>query len=502
MNSGSYIAIDLKSFYASVECVDRGLDPLKTNLIVADPERSKNTICLAVSPPLKALGVPGRPRYFEVKEKVAEINAGRRLRTKGQSRGIKSCNFTELQAHPDYEVDYITAPPRMSRYMQVSTDIYHVYLKYIAPEDILVYSIDEVFIDASPYLGLYGMSAHELAMMLIHDVLRTTGITATAGIGTNMYLAKIAMDINAKHMEADKDGVRIAELDEISYRHTLWAHTPLTDFWRIGRGISSRLARVGLYTMGDIALCSLGRSSDFYNEDLLYKLFGINAELLIDHAWGYESCTMDEVRAYKPVDKSLSNGQILMRPYTFGEARTVMAEMADLLALDLTRKGLKTDQVTVTVAYDSKSLSAEASPSYKGRVRIDRYGKAVPWHAHGTRSLSMPTDSVKAITSAALSIYDEKVEPSFFARHLWIVAGHILPASEAESASSFHQLSLFEDPLSDGDVFTDPLREHRLQEALISIKERYGKNAILRGLNFEPGATARERNRQIGGHRA
>ena len=497
-----YIAIDLKSFYASVECVDRGLDPLSTNLIVADPTRSKNTICLAVSPPLKELGVPGRPRYREVEDKVAHINAERFSALHGRKEAGSSHDYKVLLSRPDYKVDYIVAPPRMARYMEVSRDIYEVYLRYIAPEDILVYSIDEVFIDAGPYLSMYRMSARELAMKLILEVLKFTGITATAGIGTNLYLAKIAMDINAKHMRPDENGVRIAELDEMDYRLSLWDHRPITDFWMIGRGIARRLQSVGLVTMGDIALCSEGKSSDFYNEDLLYRLFGVNAELLIDHAWGHESCTMAEIRAYQPKSHSLSNGQVLMRPYSFTEARNVISEMADTLSLDLTSKELVADQVTVTVAFDSKSLEDPQS-TYTGALCIDRYGKPAPSHAHGSFNLAVPTASVREITHAALSIFDARVDPAFYARHLWVAASHVLPAAAFfGSQSDCYQLELFEDEGAREARMLRQAREQRLQRAVLSIKGRYGKNAILRGINFRPGATAIERNRQIGGHRA
>ena len=352
-----YVAIDLKSFYASVECIERELDPMTTNLVVADASRTEKTICLAVSPSLKAFGVPGRPRLFEVVQKVGEVNALRQSRAPGRTLTGKSWDALQLQADPTLGVDYLVAPPRMAHYMEHSAKIYSIYLKYVAPEDIHVYSIDEVFMDVTPYLRNRGMTAREFTRMIIQDVVDTTGITATAGIGTNLYLCKVAMDIVAKHMEADEYGVRIAELDELSYRRLLWNHRPLTDFWRVGRGYVKRLEKVGLYTMGDVARCSLGRSDEFYNEELLYKLFGVNAELLIDHAWGWEPCTIAQIKAYRPQTNSLGSGQVLHCPYTSEKAKLVVREMTDMLVLDLVDKGLVTDQMVLTVGYDIENLT-------------------------------------------------------------------------------------------------------------------------------------------------
>ncbi|MGM9597861.1 MAG: DNA methylase, partial [Eubacteriales bacterium] len=388
MENKTYIAIDLKSFYASVECVERGLNPMTTNLVVADKSRTEKTICLAVTPSLKALGIPGRARLFEVSSKVREVNAARRQKAPRRVFTGTSSDATVLHAHPEYRLDYIVAPPRMAHYMEFSTRIYQIYLKYIAPEDIHVYSIDEVFIDATDYLGIYKLSARELAMKIILDVLESTGITATAGIGTNLYLCKIALDIQAKHIPADKNGVRIAELDEMSYRRLFWSHRPLTDFWRVGKGYAKKLEDHGLYTMGDIARCSLGSVTDRYNEDLLYKLFGVNAELLIDHAWGYEPCTIADIKAYKPESNSLGSGQVLKCPYTFQKAKLVVREMADALALDLVDKKLMTDQLVLTVGYDVENLTDTGiHGGYHGAVTTDRYGRQIPKHANGTANL-------------------------------------------------------------------------------------------------------------------
>ena len=390
----TYIAIDLKSFYASVECRERSRDPLTTNLVVADPSRTEKTICLAVSPSLKKYGLSGRARLFEVIQKVNAANNIRKLKAPNHVFSGSSDDSTELQKNPSLKIDYIIAPPRMARYMEYSTKIYNIYLKYIAPEDIHIYSIDEVFIDVTHYLSTYNMTARELAMTMIQDILDTTGITATAGIGTNMYLCKIAMDIVAKHIEPDKNGVRIAELDEMSYRRLLWNHKPLTDFWRVGRGYSKKLEKIGLYTMGDIARCSIGKSTDYYNEELLYKLFGINAELLIDHVWGYEPCTMEDVKAYKPETNSISSGQVLHCPYEFDKARLVVKEMIDLMALDLVDKGLVTNQIVLTIGYDIENMTDKnRSQSYKGTVTTNYYGKKVPKPAHGTTNLPKQTSS-------------------------------------------------------------------------------------------------------------
>ena len=457
MKSRTYIAIDLKSFYASVECVERGLDPLTTNLVVADASRTDKTICLAVSPSLKAYGISGRPRLFEVVQAVARINA-----------------------NSSQTLDYIVATPRMALYMQVSSRIYSVYLKYVAPEDIHVYSIDEVFIDATDYLRTYGISAHDMAMRMIRDVLATTGITATAGIGTNLYLAKVAMDIVAKHTEPDRDGVRVAWLDELEYRRRLWDHVPLTDFWRVGRGIASKLEAAGIRTMGELARRSLEPSWESY----LYKLFGVNAELLVDHAWGWEPCTMELIKAYRPSSNSLGSGQVLSEPYSFEKARVVIGEMTDSLVMDLVEKRLVTDQMVIDINYE------RVTSGFKGEEVRDWYGRTVPRPAHGSVNLGRHTSSTRIISEAVLGLFDRIVDPSLYVRRLNVTAADVI--SESRSGQ---QLDLFEEPF-------DTDRERRRQEAILEIRRKYGKNAILKGMNFEEGATAIERNKQIGGHKA
>ena len=494
----AYIAIDLKSFYASVECVDRGLDPLDANLVVADPTRTDKTICLAVSPSLKSFGIPGRPRLFEVNQKVREINAQRKYKAPNHSFTHESYFHSELIKEPDAELSFITAPPRMAHYMEVSTQIYNVYLKYIAPEDIHVYSIDEVFIDATNYLKTYGMTPRELAMKMVLDVLETTGITATAGIGTNLYLCKIAMDIYAKHTEPDENGVRIAELDEMSYRRILWDHRPLTDFWRIGRGYSTKLEAHGLYTMGDIARCSVGRETDYYNEELLYKLFGVNAELLIDHAWGWEPTEISDIKAYRPENSSLSSGQVLQEPYEFDKARLVYKEMADLLSLDLVEKKLVTDQIVLTVGYDTGNLKKD----YKGAVETDRYGRKMPKYAHGSENIGRFTASTKLITQAAMNLFDHTVDKNLLVRRMYIVANHVVTEAQAAKESEYEQLDFFTDAKKNEDEESSLKKEKDMQKAIVKIKQKYGKNAIIKGMNLEEGATALERNRQIGGHKA
>ena len=498
LSDKAYIAIDLKSFYASVECVDRGLDPLDANLVVADPTRTDKTICLAVSPSLKSYGVPGRPRLFEVNQKVREINAQRKYKAPKYSFTHESYFHSELVKEPDAELTFITAPPRMAHYMEVSTQIYNVYLKYIAPEDIHVYSIDEVFIDATNYLKTYGMTPRELAMKIVLDVLETTGITATAGIGTNMYLCKVAMDIYAKHTEPDENGVRIAELDEMSYRKILWDHRPLTDFWRIGRGYSSKLEAHGLYTMGDIARCSVGRETDYYNEELLYKLFGINAELLIDHAWGWEPTEISDIKSYRPENSSLSSGQVLQEPYEFDKARLVYKEMADLLSLDLVEKKLVTDQIVLTVGYDTGNLKKD----YKGAVETDRYGRKMPKYAHGSEIIGRFTASTKLITQAAMSLFDRTVDKNLLVRRMYIVANHVVTEAQAKKESEYEQLDFFTDTKKNEEEENNLKKEKDMQNAIVKIKQKYGKNAIIKGMNLEEGATALERNRQIGGHKA
>ena len=501
MNNRFYIAIDLKSFYASVECVDRGLDPMTTNLVVADRSRTEKTICLAVSPSLKAYGIPGRARLFEVTQKLAQVNAMRQLRTPGRKLIGSSWDDTILKTRNDFAVDFIAAPPQMARYIEVSSHIYQIYLKYIAPEDIHVYSIDEVFIDATNYLKLYNLTAKGLAMKIILDVLDTTGITATAGIGTNLYLSKVAMDIEAKHLDPDCNGVRIAELDEATYRQSLWSHRPLTDFWRVGRGIAKKLEGIGLTCMGDIARCSLGSPADYYNEALLYRMFGINAELLIDHAWGWEPCTMADIKAYKPTSNSLGSGQVLQHAYPSDKARLVLREMADQLALDLLDKKLVTDQIVLSVGYDIENLADPARAcAYHGAVTIDHYGRKVPKHAHGTASLRRYTSSAREILDEATALYDRIVDPALSVRRLNIVAGHVV--KEDCAISQAEQLDLFADYSCQEEHNTSHERERRKQETLLAIKKKFGKNAILKGMDLEDGATAIIRNEQIGGHKA
>lgn len=498
----TYIAIDLKSFFASLECVERGLDPLTTNLVVADVSRTEKTICLAVSPSLKAYGIGGRARLFEVVQRLREVNNERRYKSPQHRLTGKSWKDEELKAHEDWEVDYIAAPPRMAKYIEYSTRIFLIYLKYIAPEDIHVYSIDEVFMDVTAYLDTYGMTAHELAMTMIRDVLKNTGITATAGIGTNLYLCKIAMDIMAKKAPADKDGVRIAELDERSYREQLWDYTPITKFWRVGKGIADKLAQYGMYTMGDVALCSVER------EGLLYKLFGVNAELLIDYAWGWEPVTMDYVKAYRPETNSLSSGQVLNEPYTFQKARVVVQEMADAVALDLVSKRLVTDQMVLTVGYDIESLTNSGIRArYHGDVTTDHYGRQVPKQAHGTANLSRHTSSTRLIMEAVTSLYDRIVNPDLLIRRLTLTTNHVISEESARKTNSAPvQLDLFTDyeALREQQKAEEEsqAKERRMQETLLNIKSKFGKNSILRGLNLEEGATAIERNKQIGGHKA
>ena len=494
----AYIAIDLKSFYASVECVDRGLDPLDTNLVVADPTRTEKTICLAVSPSLKSYGIPGRARLFEAIQKVREVNAQRKYKAPGHSFSHESYFHSELIKDPSAELTFITAPPRMAHYMEVSTQIYNVYLKYIAPEDIHVYSIDEVFIDATDYLKTYGMTPRELAMKMVLDVLETTGITATAGIGTNLYLCKIAMDIYAKHCEPDKNGVRIAELDEMSYRRILWNHRPLTDFWRVGRGISKKLEEHGMYTMGDVARCSVGRESDYYNEDLLYKLFGVNAELLIDHAWGWEPTEISDIKSYRPESSSLSSGQVLQEPYEFSKAKLVLKEMADLLSLELVSKRIVTDQIVLTVGYDIESLKK----SYSGAVETDRYGRKIPKTAHSSENIGRYTSSTKLICETAMKLFDRIVDKELLVRRMYIVANHIITENDAEKEHEYIQLNLFSDTGKQESEENELKKEKDMQKAILKIKSKYGKNSIIKGMNLKEGATALERNRQIGGHKA
>ena len=502
-----YIAIDLKSFYASVECAERGLDSLTTNLVVADAARTEKTICLAVTPSLKAYGIPGRARLFEVVQKVREVNAMRRLKAPGQVFSGASYDDIELKSAPELSVSYITAPPRMALYMEYSTRIYQTYLKYVAPEDIHVYSIDEVFMDVTHYLGTYHMSARELAKVMIQEVLRNTGITATAGIGTNLYLCKVALDIVAKHVTPDSDGVRIAQLDEIGYRRLLWKHRPLTDFWRVGRGYARKLEENGLFTMGDVARCSIGKPTDYYNEELLYKLFGVNAELLIDHAWGWEPCTIADVKSYKPDNSSLGSGQVLQCPYSFEKGKLIVREMTDLLVLDLVDKGLVKDKMVLTVGYDIENLTdPQIRKNYKGPVTTDHYGRRVPKHAHGSVNLSRHTSSTKLILDAVTGLYEEIVDKNLLVRRVTISANHVIEEKMVTKENVFEQLDLFTDyealQKQKEEEEAELVRERKIQKAMLDIKKKYGKNAILKGMNLEEGAMTMERNRQIGGHKA
>ena len=506
-DSHAYIAIDLKSFYASVECKERQLDPLTTHLVVADASRTEKTICLAVSPSLKAYGIPGRARLFEVVQRVKEVNAQRRTRAPGRQFAGSSYSAPELAEHPELELSYIIAPPRMAFYLEYSTVIYHIYLNYIAPEDIHVYSIDEVFMDVTHYLKTYGLTPRELASKIIQDVFDSTGITAAAGIGTNLYLCKVAMDIVAKHVEPDRHGARIAELDEMSYRRLLWNHRPLTDFWRVGHGYRKKLESVGLFTMGDIARCSLGGAGEYHNEDLLYNLFGVNAELLIDHAWGWEPTTMDLIKSYKPETNSISSGQVLQCPYDTEKGKLIVREMTDLLALDLVEKKLVTDQMILTIGYDIDNLTdAKIKKQYKGEVTTDRYGRKIPKHAHGTVNLNRHTSSTQIITEAVMELYDRIINPFLLIRRVTVAANHLEDETQVRDAERFEQLDLFTDYAAlDRERQEEEERlakERKLQEAMLSVKKKFGKNALLKGMNLQEGATTIERNHQIGGHKA
>ena len=499
MEKNCFIAIDLKSFYASVECVERGLDPLTTNLVVADESRTEKTICLAATPAIKAYGVPGRARLFEVVQKIKAANRRRRFYAPGRKLTGTSHDATELANNPNLAIDYIVAPPRMAFYMDYSARIYKVYLRYIAPQDIHTYSIDEVFINAAPYLDTYKMTAHDLAMKLVREVLKETGITATAGIGTNLYLAKIAMDIVAKHMPPDQDGVRIAALDETSYRRKLWAHTPITDFWRVGKGYAEKLANMGLYSMGDIAR----RSLDAQGEKELYRVFGVNAELLIDHAWGYEPCTMEAIKAYRPASTSVSSGQVLHCPYTNEQARLIVWEMADQMILDLVAKKLMTSQIVLDVGYDIKNIAK----GYTGPVHIDHYGRRVPKPAHGTVSLKKHSSSTKELLHETLALYDRIVSPTLMVRRITITMGKLIDEDSAtKQDEDVVQFDLFSD--TEKEAKESEAAEHAeqkeksLQHAMIAIKNKFGKNAILKAANLKEEARAIARNSEIGGHKA
>ncbi len=500
MAERKYLSIDLKSFFASVECRERGLDPLDTNLVVADETRTDKTICLAATPTLKSYGIGGRSRLFEVKQRVLLVNSARSYKAPNRRLEGASYIYSELEKNPALAADFIIAPPRMAYYIKYSTQIYEIYMRYVAPEDIVVYSIDEVFMDVTNYLGMYKLSARGLAQRIIKDVLNETGITATAGIGTNLYLCKVAMDIVAKHIPADENGVRIAELDEMSYRKTLWEHEPITDFWRVGKGTAERLKSRGIYTMGDIARISI------HNEDLFYSLFGKGAELLIDHAWGWEPCTMEAIKAYHPETNSSGSGQVLHTPYEAEKARLVLLEMADLLALDLVDKGIVTNQLVITIGYDIENLTDPARRSlYRGEIVSDRYGRQIPKHAHGTANLDGYCSSAKKIMDAAGELFDRIVNPALLIRRLNITANNVIPEENVES-DGFEQLDFFTD-YAELDAKKEAEREQlerekRTQLALIKIKKKFGRNAVIKGMNLEDGATARDRNGQIGGHKA
>lgn len=490
-----------------MECIERKLDPLTTNLVVADKSRTDKTICLAVTPSLKAYGISGRARLFEVVQRVAEVNAQRQQKAPGRQFTGSSWHDPDVKEHPELALDYLVAPPRMAHYIEWSTRIYNVYLKYVAPEDLFAYSIDEVLMDVTNYLPTYKLTPRELARKIVLDVLDTTGITATAGIGTNLYLAKAAMDIWAKHTKPDRSGVRIAAMDEMSYRRLLWDHRPLTDFWRVGPGYAKKLEAQGLYTMGDIARCSIGKPTDYYNEELLYKMFGVNAEILVDHAWGYEPVAMADIKAYKPETKSIGSGQVLTCPYSFDKARMVAWEMADQLALDLVGQRLMTNQLTLTVGYDIENLQdSERRKQYHGEVKTDRYGRQIPKHAHGTANLEEYTASTKRIISAALELFDRVIDRELLVRRFYLTATRVAPEESAPNKKAFEQLDLFTDYAAAGKKEAQEAeeleREKKIQRAMLDIKGRFGKNAILKGMNLEEGATARERNNTIGGHRS
>ena len=500
----TYIAIDLKSFYASVECVERGLDPLCTHLVVADESRTEKTICLAVTPSLKAYGVPGRARLFEAIQKVEEVNRQRQYRAPNRDFTGSSQDANELKKHPEWAVDFIKAPPRMGLYIEYSTRIYDIYLRHVAPEDIHVYSIDEVFMDVTGYLKTVRMTAQQFASSIIREVFAETGITAAAGVGSNLYLCKVAMDIVAKHVQPDEHGVRVAELNEMSYRHLLWNHRPITDFWRVGGGYARKLEQYGLYTMGDIARCSLGSPGMRHSEELLYKLFGVNAELLIDHAWGWESCTMADIKSYKPSSSSLGTGQVLHCPYPFDKARIIVQEMMEQLSLDLLDKGLVTDQMVLTIGYEH--LTGQQLKEYTGVIATDHYGRNIPRHANGSVNLPRPTSSARLLTEAVTGLFDRIADPALLIRRVNLVASRTVDERTIAARPAFEQLDLFTDytALQKQQEAEEAmlLRERSCQQAVLEIRRKYGKNAILRGMNLQDGATAMDRNRQIGGHRA
>ena len=492
MQDRMYVSIDLKSFYASCECVERGLDPLTTNLVVADKSRTEKTVCLAVTPGLKQYGISGRARLYQVIEKVKEINAERRVYAPKKTFTGKSYNSIELKKHPELELDFIVAEPRMAYYMKYSNDIYKIYLKYFSKDDIYVYSVDEVFCDMTDYLNTYKMKPRELVTKIIKDILKTTGITATAGIGTNLYLSKVAMDIGAKHVKEDENGVRIAELDEMSYRTILWEHTPITDFWRVGKGIGTKLARYGMHTMGDVALCSIE------NEDLLYRILGVNAELLIDHSWGYEPCTIKDIKEYKPSSNSASLGQVLHVPYTAKQAELIVKEMVEQLSLDLVSKHLITDQIVLTIVYDVENLNSD---TYKGETEVDWYGRTLPKHSHGTQNLSHKTSSCRIMEDGAVKLYRRIINEKLLVRKIYVVANNVV-TEEFKEDNKFEQIDLFTNYQEKKQAKKDEEDERKIQHAILDIKKKYGKNAIVKGMNLQKDGTMIQRNSQIGGHKA
>lgn len=490
-----YVSIDLKSFYASVECQERGLNPITTNLVVADSSRTEKTICLAVSPSLKSYGIPGRARLFEVIQKVKEVNIERKRKAPNQTFTGSSYDNTAILKNPDLELSYIIAPPRMGFYMKYSTNIYNIYLKWFSSDDIYVYSIDEVFIDVTHYLKTYHMTARELVTRVIQDVYKSTGITATAGIGTNLYLCKIAMDIVAKHVEPNKNGVRIAGLDEMTYRKLLWNHRPLTDFWRVGKGYAKKLESHGIYTMGDVARTSI------QNEELLYKLFGINAELLIDHAWGWEPVNIKQIKEYKPENNSISSGQVLHCPYNYEKTKLIVKEMTELLTLDLVEKNLVTNQIVLTVGYDIENLTDPFIKNlYKGEITTDRYGRKIPKHAHGTVNLDHQTSSTKIIMDSVMKLYERIMNKQLLVRRINITANNVVDEFNKKNKKDYEQIDLFTDYQQKAENVQKEKMEKELQKAMIGIKNKYGKNAIIKGMNLQDGGTTIDRNKQIGGH--
>lgn len=490
-----YVSIDLKSFYASVECQERGLNPITTNLVVADISRTEKTICLAVSPSLKSYGIPGRARLFEVIQKVKEVNIERKRKAPNQTFTGSSYDNTAILKNPDLELSYIIAPPRMGFYMKYSTNIYNIYLKWFSSDDIYVYSIDEVFIDVTHYLKTYHMTARELVTHVIQDVYKNTGITATAGIGTNLYLCKIAMDIVAKHVEPNKNGVRIAGLDEMTYRKLLWNHRPLTDFWRVGSGYAKKLEAHGIYTMGDVARTSI------QNEELLYKLFGINAELLIDHAWGWEPVNIKQIKEYKPENNSISSGQVLHCPYDYEKTKLIIKEMTELLTLDLVKKNLVTNQIVLTVGYDIENLTDPFIKNlYKGEITTDRYGRKIPKHAHGTINLDHKTSSTKIIMDAVMKLYERIINKQLLVRRINITVNNVVDEFTEKNKKTYEQIDLFTDYQQKVEKLQKEKMEKELQKAMIGIKNKYGKNAIIKGMNLQDGGTTIDRNKQIGGH--